>query len=120
MTTCQVLGISSYAPASPEEPSSEEGKDKDGEVKSKETLDKEAEGEKKKDGDKDQESSRPADDKETEVKKKEEEEEEKKKEELTEQQKKEKYQEAILDGLPDEVKEMLKVHDNTMFLFWHY
>jgi hypothetical protein len=34
-----------------------------------------------------------------------------KEKELTPEQKKEKYQEAILEGLPDEVKEMLKVHE---------
>lgn len=33
-----------------------------------------------------------------------------KEKELTAEQKKERYQEAILEGLPDEVKEMLKVH----------
>ena len=43
-----------------------------------------------------------------------------KEKELTPEQKKERYQEAILEGLPDEVKEMLKVHFLCIILFLIY
>lgn len=43
-----------------------------------------------------------------------------KEKELTPEQKKERYQEAILEGLADEVKEMLKVHSCGFMILLKY
>ena len=95
-----MLGISSYSPAAPKE----EG-EKEKETETKESGD-------KKEGEEGKESSPGAGGEGKEGEEKSDGEEVKKKE-LTPEQQKEKYQEAILEGLPEEVKDMLKVLNNS-------